>query len=928
MKCLAVLFILSLGAAAQNQFVTGMGARAVIGQQNFTAQNSAGNPPTVNPSASLLGAASGLAWANNMLFVADSNHLQAQPLQNRVLIFPAQNLPVPAPGAELTNQYTRCAVCGGTASVVVGQPDFISVNPALTQSGMQNASAVASDGNILVVADTDNNRVLIYNPIPTINGVNANLVLGQKDFTSVAPIAQTASSLRGPQGVWIQGKRLFVADTLGNRVLIWNSIPTQNNQPADVVLGEANFTSYDDNPPTDASHLFNPISVTSDGIRLYVTDIANNRVLIWNSIPTQNGQPADLEVGQPDFKSNASNNSATSICPSTTSSGTTTYPAMCGATLSFPRYALAAGGRLFIADGGNDRVLVFDSIPVQNGARANEVLGQLDEYSNINGTEADPSQGGEADTNQVTAPQSLAWDGTNLYVSDAFNRRVTVFTPGQNLIPNTGITNAASREVFALGTVTFGGTINAGDTVTIQVNSTSYTYTVVKADTLATIVTKMTAQINTSNSGAGDPNVFALAQTAIDEIILVAKAPGVNGNNVTYTATASSTSFITATAGGANPPGPPPPPPPPPPTHNTGSGNATRTPPPPPPAPPGQPLPFELAGVELYIDGTRAPLQYVSPTQINAQMLARVADATSVTTWVRAVRQDGTVVWTAAVGVPIVPGNPGIFANPGQEPRQAIAVHASSYANNVVSVDGTVTAGDTGTITIGSNPYTYTVLATDTLTTVEAALINLINANPNEVVTAQAAGAFNRIILTAKQPGAGPESTTVTTTTPSTATLLLTVLGQGTLCCASTAGALVTTANPAVPGELINIYGTGLGVTTAADGTWENPDGVPYAGPANNVLQSVDALINGTSTANVLFTGFQPGSIGVYQVTLQLGTSLTTNLQSDLRIAQNLFTSNIVTLPIFAPSSSNAPVKRLPTKPPAPAAPKTGTARR
>ena len=124
------------------------------------------------------------------------------------------------------------------------------------------------------------------------------------------------------------------------------------------------------------------------------------------------------------------------------------------------------------------------------------------------------------------------------------------------------------------------------------------------------------------------------------------------------------------------------------------------------------------------------------------------------------------------------------------------------------------------------------------------------------------------------------------------------------MCCANTAGAPVTTANPAVPGELINIYATGLGITTSADGAWQNSDGVPYAGPANNVLQPVDALINGNSTANVLYTGFQPGSIGVYQVTLQMGESLSTNLQSTLRIAQNLFTSNIVTIPIYAPASS------------------------
>ena len=36
-----------------------------------------------------------------------------------------------------------------------------------------------------MVADTDNNRVLIWNSIPTTNGANADLVLGQDNFTTV-----------------------------------------------------------------------------------------------------------------------------------------------------------------------------------------------------------------------------------------------------------------------------------------------------------------------------------------------------------------------------------------------------------------------------------------------------------------------------------------------------------------------------------------------------------------------------------------------------------------------------------------------------------------------------------------------------------------------------------------------------------------------
>ena len=54
---------------------------------------------------------------------------------------------------------------------------------------------------------------------------------------------------------------------------------------------------------------------------------------------------------------------------------------------------------------------------------------------------------------------SLAWDGTNLYVSDAYNRRITVYSMGANTVPYAGVVNSASINIVAKGTVTFTATI-------------------------------------------------------------------------------------------------------------------------------------------------------------------------------------------------------------------------------------------------------------------------------------------------------------------------------------------------------------------------------------------------------------------------------------------------------------------------------------
>jgi uncharacterized protein (TIGR03437 family) len=792
----------------------------------------------------------------------------------------------------------------------------------------------------------------------------ADLVLGQTSFTTSA-IGLTSSGLRGPQGVWVQGTRLFVADTDNSRVLIWNSIPTSNNKPADVVLGEPNFTTApsettSDLPPT-ASNLFDPVSVTSDGQHLFVTDLGHNRVLIWNSIPTQNGQAADVVVGQPNMTSEFDNGMIAScvatstdadgypvyaagcptvICPSTAtdSDGTLLYPGRCGVTMSFPRFALSDGTRLYIADGGNDRVLVYNSIPTSNGAAADIFLGQPDQYTDQL-TSASDSFAPDADIlesapNTFFEPLALAWDGTNLYVSDPTDLRVVMYTPGSPNIPINGILNSYSLNTYAVGEVSFTGTITAGDIITIMITTPGtaattcpatglecYTYTVLSTDTLVSIVQNFVNMINgTAKGSTPDPNVIATSDISLGTLyvlVLTAKTPGLAGNNIGYTATvasASSTGTATeaATAGGAD---------------LTGGASAAEL------APGtivtifGKDLadtptsagltavpneagnyPTTFDGVQVYFDGIRSPILYVSPTQINAQLPFEVANTVvtngggGVNAVVRTAHNDGTVTATTAVAVPVVLENPGILAEPGMDPRVALAYHTSGNAIAAVALDGSTTAGDVVTLTIDNNSYNYTVQAIDTMQSVRDALIALISVNTNERVTAAAGGEFDDIILTAKVGGPAGNGIPITSSTSTDATEIIDVLDSEETCCANVAGAPVTADNPAVPGEVITIYATGIGPTTLADGvTPAAITGHVYEGPALNVPSTpVDNAQVGGTTANVLYAGLLPGFLGVYKVELQLLDSLPTNLFTQMYIAQSVFTSNIVTIPVVA----------------------------
>ena len=223
-----------------------------------------------------------------------------------------------------------------------------------------------------------------------------------------------------------------------------------------------------------------------------------------------------------------------------------------------------------------------------------------------------------------------------------------------------------------------------------------------------------------------------------------------------------------------------------------------------------------------------------------------------------------------------------------------------------MDIDGSVTAGDVATIIIGGNSYNYTVQSTDTLQSVRDGLIALINANANEKVTAAPAGEFTRIILTAKVGGPAGNGITITGDRQHQRHDHDISAGQlGHLLREHRWLAGHGTTIPVVPGEVITIYATGIGPTTLPDGlTPASITGQIYPGPALNVpVTNVDNAQVGGTTANVLSAGLAVGMMpGIYAVQLQIDNSLPTNPLTQMYIAQNVFTSNIVTIPVVAQS--------------------------
>ncbi|MDE3197414.1 MAG: hypothetical protein KGN84_13780, partial [Acidobacteriota bacterium] len=162
---------------------------------------------------------------------------------------------------------------------------------------------------------------------------------------------------------------------------------------------------------------------------------------------------------------------------------------------------------------------------------------------------------------------------------------------------------------------------------------------------------------------------------------------------------------------------------------------------------------------------------------------------------------------------------------------------------------------------------------------------------------------FTRLGLISLTPGPSGEGTavSVSVSTASTntngASLLLTAYNPN-MCCSNIQGTLVTQDNPAVPGEMLYVFATGLGVTTP-----ETVDtGQVFRGGSMNPLAiQVDSILTGGTTANPVSVGLVPGTVGVYYVQFLLNSGLPSNRQTQMTIAQLAFVSNVVTFPVAVP---------------------------
>lgn len=152
---------------------------------------------------------------------------------------------------------------------------------------LKTPTSVWSDGVKLVVADSGNHRVLIYD-FPVEDAPQATILIGQEDFGDQAPNGGHSSpsdiTLFTPTSVDVrESGQMAVSDSDNHRVLIWDTFPTQNSQAANQVIGQSAFGRNAANAggTTAANTLVAPSGVRFHERNLIVTDRANHRVLIF-----------------------------------------------------------------------------------------------------------------------------------------------------------------------------------------------------------------------------------------------------------------------------------------------------------------------------------------------------------------------------------------------------------------------------------------------------------------------------------------------------------------------------------------------------------------------------------------------------------------------------------------------------------------------
>jgi hypothetical protein len=167
------------------------------------------------------------------------------------------------------------------------------------------------------------------------------------------------------------------------------------NQAADLVLGQSSFETDTDHGCTAQSAA--ALAVAGANSVLYVRD-SRLRILTWTPIPTISNASPSYVLGQDSF-TECTSGAADAI--------------RVGGTGGIS----AASGKLAVADGSNNRVMIWRTLPTESAAPSTFMLGQSSSTSTASGNAA----------NQMNRPLGVWTDGTRVAVAEQNGGRVLLW---------------------------------------------------------------------------------------------------------------------------------------------------------------------------------------------------------------------------------------------------------------------------------------------------------------------------------------------------------------------------------------------------------------------------------------------------------------------------------------------------------------------
>ena len=319
---------------------------------------------------------------NHRLFVSDTNN-------NRVLVYDLN------PDNSISDRIP---------DYVLGQPNFYTNTAATTQAGMNIPTGVTYDAtnNLLFVAQAGAHRVTVYDVAEITNGENAINVLGQANFTS-SGAATTQAGMHTPQDVAYDptNDRLFVSQVGNHRVTVYDVSTITNGENAINVIGQSAYGNLSALTTQTGMNAPRGLAFDDTNQRLFVAQTGNHRVTVYDVTAITNGEAATHVLGQADFTS--------SVLATTASSMRRPYGLAYDDT----------NERLFISSYDSARVTVFDVTTIDNNENATHVLGVANFTTNGTGTTIATTYG----------PRGLAYNSSNqhLFVAQGLNHRISIF---------------------------------------------------------------------------------------------------------------------------------------------------------------------------------------------------------------------------------------------------------------------------------------------------------------------------------------------------------------------------------------------------------------------------------------------------------------------------------------------------------------------